>query len=96
MLLFLDMAAIAVGLALGGVAGYWIGSRWRGERRILWSIGGAAFASAWVVDLAGQFTGQEWLAIGSIGLMAGLISGIKYGGFPEVRIWEKPPRRSKK
>jgi hypothetical protein len=47
---------------------------------------------ATVINLAGRVLGLEWLAIGSIGLMAGILSGVKYGGFPDVRVWEKPPR----
>ena len=95
MLLILDILAIAAGLAIGFVAGYWIGSRYRGERRILWSLAGGAIATAWVIDLAGFVSGQQWLATGSIGLMAGLITGIKYGGFPEVRVWDKPSPRER-
>ena len=91
MLLILDIVAIAAGLAIGFVAGYWIGSRYRGQRGILWSLAAGAIATAWVIDLAGFVSGQQWLATGSIGLMAGLITGIKYGGFPEVRVWDKPP-----
>jgi hypothetical protein len=90
-LLILDIVAIAAGLAIGFVVGYWIGSRYRGQRGILWSLAGGAIATAWVIDLAGFVSGQQWLATGSIGLMAGLITGIKYGGFPEVRVWDKPP-----
>ena len=90
---FVDIGAIAAGLALGGVLGYRIGLRWREKRRVLWTVGSVAFVSAGVLNLAGQITGQEWLAIGSLGLMAGLISGTKYGGFPEVRIWDKPPTK---
>ena len=89
MLLLLEIAAIIVGLALGVVAGYWIGQRWESSRRMLWTMAGLAFATVWVIDLAGYVVGRPEISVGSIGLMAGLLTGIKYGGFPEVRIWDK-------
>lgn len=86
----LSIAAIAVGLVLGGVIGYWIGVTWRDNRRVLWAMAIVAFVLASVLNFAGQLTGRQWLAIGGLGLMAGIISGVKYGGFPDVRVWEKP------
>lgn len=91
MALFLDAVAVAAGLALGSAVGYWIGVKFCDDRRILWSVAVAAFVSAAMINFAGQLTGRQWLEIGSIGLMAGIITGVKYGGFPEVRVWEKPP-----
>lgn len=91
----INIVAIIVGLAVGGVAGFWIGSKWREDRRIMWSVAVAAFLAASILNFAGQFSGKEWLAIGALGLMGGIISGVKYGGFPEVRAWDEPPERPK-
>jgi hypothetical protein len=88
---FLDMIALAVGLVIGGISGYAIGVHWRLERRTLWTIGIAAFVAATMLNFVGRYVGLEWLSIGSIGLMAGVTSGVKYGGFPDVRIWETRP-----
>lgn len=87
-----DVIAIAAGLILGALLGYWIGTTWEHDHRVLWVLGACAFVFATVVNLAGRVLGLEWLAVGSIGLMAGILSGVKYGGFPDVRVWEKPPR----
>ena len=87
----LDVLAIAAGLILGAALGYWIGRKWEHDRRVLWAMGIGAFVFASVLNFAGRLLGQEWLAIGAIGLMAGILSGVKYGGFPDVRVWEKPP-----
>ena len=86
-----DVMGIAVGLILGALLGYWIGTKWEQDRRMLWTMGITAFVFATVVNFVGRVFGLEWLAIGSIGLMAGILSGVKYGGFPDVRVWEKPP-----
>ncbi|MDR3686405.1 MAG: hypothetical protein P4L93_05580 [Coriobacteriia bacterium] len=87
-----DVIGIAVGLVLGALLGYWIGTNWEHDRRMLWVMGIGAFVLATVINFVGRVFGLEWLAIGAIGLMAGILSGVKYGGFPDVRVWEKPPR----
>jgi len=94
--LFLDVVAIVAGLVLGAAAGYWIGAKWRDDRRIMWSMALAAFVAASILNFAGQLSGRQWLAIGALGLMAGVITGVKYGGFPEVRLSEKPPKDAEK
>jgi hypothetical protein len=90
---FLDMVALAGGLLLGGLGGYALGTRWRDDHRILWPVAITAFLAASILNFVGRVMGLEWLSIGSIGLMAGVTSGIKYGGFPDVRVWEKRPPR---
>ena len=89
--LLIDIGAVALGLALGCVAGFAIGQHWESERRMLWTMAGAAFVATWIVDVAGYFTGHPEVSIGSIGLMAGLLTGVKYGGFADVRVWEPRP-----
>jgi hypothetical protein len=89
--LLIDIVAVAAGLALGAVAGFAIGQHWESDRRMLWTIASAAFATAWIVDFAGYVSGHPEIAIGSIGLMAGLLTGVKYGGFADVRVWEPRP-----
>ena len=88
MLLVFDMIALVVGFAAGTAVGYWIGSRFRDDRRFLWALAIAAFLSASILNFAGLLSGTQWLAIGAVGLMAGVISGVKYGGFPETRVWD--------
>jgi hypothetical protein len=90
---FIDMVALAGGLLFGGLGGYALGTRWRDDHRILWPIAITAFLAASVLNFVGRVMVLEWLSIGSIGLMAGVTSGIKYGGFPDVRVWEKRPPR---
>ena len=85
MRILVDIVAVAIGLALGGVAGYALGRGFEDDRRMLWTLAIAAFTTAWVVDLAGYMAGRPEVSIGSIGLMAGLVTGVKYGGFPPLR-----------
>ena len=84
------MYAIA-GLVLGGSIGYALGRRYVGDRRRLWLGGGGLMAVCVVANYFGVTTGYDWLRIGSVCAMAGAITGLKYGGLPEVRIWETPP-----
>ena len=84
MRVLIDIASVAIGLALGGGVGYAIGRRFEDDRRMLWTLAIAAFTSAWVLDLAGYISGRPEVSIGSIGLMAGLVTGVKYGGFPPL------------
>ena len=82
--ILLDIVAVAVGLVLGGVVGYAIGRRFEDDRTMLWTLGIAAFTTAWVLDLAGRIAGQPEVSFAALGLMAGLVSGVKYGGFPPL------------
>ena len=91
MRVLVDIVAVAIGLAVGVAAGYWIGHRWESNRRMLWTMAGLAFATAWVVDLAGYIAGVPEVAIGSIGLMAGVVTGVKYGGFSPLKALAAPP-----
>ena len=84
MRILVDIVSVAIGLGLGGFAGYAIGRRFEDDRRMLWTLAIAAFTSAWVLDLAGYISGRPEVSIGSIGLMAGLVTGVKYGGFPPL------------
>jgi hypothetical protein len=88
-LLLADIAAIALGLALGWWAGFAIGSRWASRRAVMWLLTGVAMLAALAVDVAGRLGGQAAISFGSLGLMAGLLTGIKYGGFPETRLWDR-------
>ena len=88
MRVLVDIVAVAVGLVAGAAVGYWIGRRWELQRRVLWTMAGVAFAAAWVVDLGGYIAGRPEVSIGSIGLMAGLVTGVKYGGFSPLRVLE--------
>ena len=78
------------GLALGGVVGYVLGRRCVGNRRRFWINAFALVGICVVVDFLGGLMGYEWMRIGAICAMAGAVTGIKYGGLPEVRIWETP------
>ena len=90
MRLLVDIGAVAIGLIVGAAVGYWIGLRWESRRRTLWTIAGAAFAIAWIVDLAGYAVGHPEVSIGSVGLMAGIVTGVKYGGFSPLRALDQP------
>jgi hypothetical protein len=70
-------------------AGFAIGKRFETRRVMLWWLAVPVLATVWTVDLAGRLSARPELSLGSIGLMAGILTGVKYGAFPEVRLWEK-------
>jgi hypothetical protein len=83
-----DILGVMGGMALGGLVGYQLGVRVRERRRAFWLLAGASVAVGLAVDLAGLATGRRWLAVGGLGLMFGLLTGLKYGGIAGVRIWD--------
>jgi hypothetical protein len=89
--LLLSIVAICVGLAVGAWVGYAVGVRLRGRKVLIWVAAGVGLLIVWAVDLVGLVTGHQELSTGSLGLMAGLLTGAKYGAFPSVRFWEKAP-----
>ena len=86
--LALTVIAVAAGLALGAVGGYRAGRQAEGLPARYWTLNGVAFIGALGLDIAGLFVHQAWLSYGSLGLMAGLITGLKYGYSPDLRMWE--------
>jgi hypothetical protein len=89
--LLLDIVGVVLGLAVGAVAGYAIGRRFERRRTTLWWVVAPALATVWIVDFAGYLSGHPEISLGSIGLMAGLLTGVKYGAWPQIRVWETPP-----
>ena len=87
----LSVVYAIAGLALGGLIGYALGRRYVGDRRRFWLTGSGLMAACVVANYYGITTGWDWLRIGSVCAMAGTITGLKYGGLPDVRIWETPP-----
>lgn len=91
MQLLLDIVGVAAGLALGAVAGYAVGRLFESARAKLWWLVVPALATVWIVDFAGYRSAHPEISLASIGLMAGLLTGVKYGAWPQIRIWETPP-----
>lgn len=87
MQLFLGILGVLVGLVGGIALGYWLGSLVRGHAKRYWALNGAAVVVCVVLDFIGLVTAQDWLALGAVGLMAGLITGLKYGYAESIGIW---------
>ena len=85
-----DVAAVAGGLALGGLSGYAVGRGVVASRRAFWWAAGSGIVACVAVDILGLVLGANWLMVGSLGVMAGWLTGLKYGGIAEVRVWERP------
>ena len=81
---------IAAGLVLGVLGGLRAGAWSRGNAARYWSLNSAAFLGSLGLDIVGLIVRQQWLSYGSLGLMAGLITGLKYGHSPTLRVWEAP------
>jgi hypothetical protein len=75
----LAFVGIAAGLAVGGLAGFRLGERFRGRRRAYWVMNVAAVLGCAILDFVGLASGRQWLAYAALGLMGGLITGLKYG-----------------
>jgi len=87
----LVVVGIMAGLGFGGLAG-WRGGRWAvGFPERYWTLNSSAFFGSLLLDLVGLYVHQAWISYGAIGLMAGLITGLKYGYSPELRLWEPQP-----
>jgi hypothetical protein len=85
--LVLTLGGVAAGLVFGGLVGHRIGERVRGRRRAYWALNVAVVLGCAGLDFAGLAMGSYWLAVSAIGLMAGLITGMKYGYVDSMRIW---------
>ena len=79
---------IVVGLVLGALGGLRAGAWARGFAARYWTLNAAALLGSLGLDILGLFVRQPWLSYGSLGLMAGLITGLKYGYSPTLRVWE--------
>ena len=87
LMLVLTIAGVAAGLLGGGVGGYRLGRGVRGRRRTYWTLNVAVVLGCAVLDFAGLALGQDALAYSAIGLMGGLITGMKYGYVDSMRVW---------
>jgi hypothetical protein len=85
----LDIAGIVAGFALGAWAGYAVGERFENRRAKLWWLVAPLLAVVWALDAAGMLLALHEISFASLGLMAGVLTGAKYGAFPEVRLWER-------
>jgi len=84
------LVGLAVGLGCGGLAGYRLGASIRGRRRAYWSLNVAVVLACAALDFAGLVSGVNWLAYSALGLMGGLITGMKYGYVDSIRVWQEP------
>jgi len=78
------------GLVVGGAVGYALGRRTVSDRRGFWLTAAGLIAACVVADYFGVVLGAEWLRTGAVCAMAGALTGLKYGGMQEVRVWESP------
>jgi hypothetical protein len=77
-----------MGFAVGGAAGYKAGRAVVLDRRRFWIWASLGVVVCIGIDLLGLALGQDWLELGALGAMAGWLTGIKYGGIAEVRVWD--------
>jgi hypothetical protein len=87
MQLAVAVAATIAGLGLGGAAGWALGKWSAGHRRRFWTLVSACLVASMALNYIGLTSGQKWLALGALGLMAGLLTGLKYGYAPQTRAW---------
>ena len=81
------IAGVIVGLIGGIFGGLKVGESIRGRARMYWGLNALVVLVCMLLDFAGLATGQLWLALGSLGLMGGSITGLKYGYSESIGIW---------
>ena len=90
MSLLIAIACAVGGLALGALVGFRLGENARGSRREYWGLNAAVVVGCGALNFAGLAWGRSWLAYGALGLMGGLITGMKYGFFDSAGGWRDP------
>ncbi len=63
----------------GGLWGLRLGRNNRGNRGAYWALNAAAVVGCAALDFAALRTGRPLLGYAALGLMGGLITGLKYG-----------------
>jgi hypothetical protein len=71
----------AVGLAGGAAAGHALGRRYGQPKWRFWAMCAAALVACSVLCAVGLMLGQRWFAVGALGLLGGLLTGLKYGAW---------------
>jgi len=69
----------AAGLAAGGCVGLALGRRYGDVAWRFWVIGVAVLVVCSVLCAAGIGFGLRWVSVGALGLLAGALTGLKYG-----------------
>ena len=87
MAVFIGVASVLVGVLAGIFAGYALGKLVRGRSARYWGLNAGALVVCMTLDFVGLVTGRAWLALGAIGLMAGLLTGLKYGYAESIGAW---------
>jgi hypothetical protein len=80
--------ALTIGFVVGLLSGHFLGVRLAGKGMRFWLVALGAFVLVWAIDLGGYLVGRSLVSYGSLGMMAGLLAGLKYGAFPSARAWE--------
>jgi hypothetical protein len=88
----MDIVLRIVGLAVGFGGSFWAGYRYGERCRRLpqsryWIANVVGMLLGMVLAMLGSGFGLPWLWIGSLGVMVGSISGLKYGLGRSVGIW---------
>ncbi len=87
-----DIVLVVIGSIAGLALGVWAGLKW-GMALIdkssgkYWLANGAMLLAGMVVVVAGQALGAMWFAVAGAGIMAGGITGLKYGYGKSPGVW---------
>jgi len=74
-----NAGAVLAGLAIGGAGGWRLGGAARGNSARYWTFNALAVAVGMALDFAGLLQGWQWLGLGALGLMAGALTGLRFG-----------------
>ena len=75
----LDLLVAVPGLCIGAWAGLRLGARYGTVSWRYWLMNAAAFGACLAACVAGLMLGTRWVAMFALGVLGGLITGLKYG-----------------
>ena len=87
--LALAITGVTAGLVGGVLVGWRLGVANRASRRAYWMLNTAVVFGCGLLNFAGLVTARSWLAYAAIGLMGGLITGMKYGYSESGGVWHR-------
>lgn len=74
-----DVVAGIAGIVFGGWAGWKLVKRYGRDRKRLWALNAGSFTVCVLLCALGSSLGAMWLIVGSLALLLGTLTGLKYG-----------------
>lgn len=91
--LFLAVVGGAVGIGGGIAGGYWAGERVRDKNQaVYWALNAAGLLLGIALSFVGMYVDVFPIAVGGLGFLGGVLTGLKYGYGKSVGVWRAHDR----